>query len=136
MNLYYYNNRIMIPCTCGNGSPICGNCAECQTSACRECAITYNEQILTHHECMEQRIKRPGIHLLSMGHIFDATIYSQELTASIRDSDYRPRCKKCKISDVPIRLLIWYKSDGFIHPNCINKNDEQFNKWRSMWYEH
>lgn len=124
----------MIQCPCGNNSQPCGNCAECGAPSCHGCSITYNERISTHYTCMYLRLKRQGIHLLNLEHLFDPRAYSVELTSSIHDSDYRPKCKMCHISDAPVRLLIWYKSNGFIHPHCVLKNDKQFNEWRELWH--
>lgn len=122
-------------CNCNSMSSVCGICSECNMPACYDCSITYLEFIVTHHDCMTKKLKSQGVHFLNIAHLFNAIIYSREYTESQYDKDWRPVCKRCHISDVPIRFMIRYKSNGFIHPGCVSKSDEQYNEWISLWYK-
>lgn len=132
MNFNSNNYRIMIPCSCHYGFPACGDCAECQTPACRECSITYNERILTHHDCMTRMILSSGIHIMDLELIFDRSIWDREFNRTINEVIYRPQCKKCHINDAPVNLMIWYNSRGWIHPHCVD-DDLIFNNWVAIY---
>lgn len=117
---------------CVEATQINRPCVECNKETDYNHCLIYNEMYNVHYDCVKKLITRLGVHLLDLELIFNKDTWNRELWNSRYDSDFRPKCRLCGISDAPIRLMIWYKYSSWIHPHCV-LNDPQFNEWKSIW---
>ena len=112
---------------CNSGAPVTAKCLVCNKDACRHDSLTYLSNKTIHSACMKRYLKRGGIGLINISHLFDGTaeLYKPERY------DFRPICSYCGKNDSSIEYMVLYRSEGFVHPKCIS--DERFYKWAERW---